>query len=254
MFKMIGETREKLEKFEGRRRASVSFTQKLNEAMLNRSMEQVSMEVEHDPVLKEPEQSSCPPVKQARINPTMDSPKTATITSVAVPTATQQTPQPALRKSQQSKDVFREDLSNASKMSSGKMSTPTRKVGTALRSMPNLTPIVTPQVSMTTMRRSIVPGSILKNFNTPKQFAPVQPVVEINPLHGPVKLRFADHIKWIQELKSDPEWLNDDDQVSKWNPLSEDYLDKHGPTAGKEKTDFQQEAGKLFNPTTIFYI
>lgn len=192
---------------------------------------------------KKPEPSNCPPLKQARVfNKSTDSLRTEATKSVAVPTAHQQTPQPNTRKSQQHKLPNTLQALSASK-GTGKnvsiMSTPTRKVTTVPSALH-----FTPQVLSSAQRRN-VPNSALKAVGkTPNVLAPICEITsDINPLHGPLQLKSVEYIKWAQQLEFDPNWL-DVERVPEWNPLPDDYLDKHGPTAGQEKTDLKRKAGK----------
>jgi hypothetical protein len=245
LHKKLNETRDRLNELEeivANRRAPAGFKQILAEAKLNHSMAPQSPMV-MSPAIK-PEPSNCPPSKQARMfSHPEESPHSEAAKSSAVPTALQQTPQANTRKShQQSKIPSALKAFSAVRPThnnSTQMSTPTRKIAA--------TPKVlgfTPQVSSSVQRRNVPSSALRAVANTPNLLAPiVEDPVEMNPLHGPVQLKSVEYIKWAQQLEFDPNWLNAE-RVPKWNPLSEDYLDKYGPTAGQEKTELKRKAGK----------
>jgi hypothetical protein len=248
LHRKLNETREKLDELESKvvnRRTSASFKQILAEAKFNRSVAQSPMAI--SPAKKAAEPSNCPPLKQARMfNEPTDSPRTEAAKSSSVPTVFQQTPQTNNRKSQQQHKISSTlKVLSASRNNTSIMSTPTRKV-TAAPSVLRFTP----QVSASAQRRN-VPNSALKAVIS----APLAPIDEassdMNPLYGPVQLKSVEYIKWAQQLKFDPNWL-DAERVPKWNPLPDDYLDHHGPTAGKEKTELKRKAGKFITVDSLY--
>ncbi|KAI6174907.1 hypothetical protein M3Y97_00973400 [Aphelenchoides bicaudatus] len=214
LHKKLNETREKLVDLENKvanRRSSANFKQILADAKLNRSMAHSPMAISP---AKKPESSNCPPLKQARVsNLPTDTPRSQKANSVAIPTAHQQTPQPSMRKVQQVK-----------------LPNPLQALTSNRKAQSEANRMLTPS-----------PSALRAVYNTPVLLAPTREFAEINPLHGPVQLKSVEYIKWAHELEFDPNWL-DAERLPKWNPLSDDHLDLHGPTAGKEKSELKRKA------------
>lgn len=172
-------------------------------------------------VSEKSEESDRPPIKRACIGQTMESMRTAT----------QRTPQRS-RKFQH--------LDNIPENERMFTTPPTRETLKAVRSMPDFTP-----QHLVSSQHKDTPSSILKVFldSAIQNSIQTQMIVDVDPLHGPVMLKSIGHIKWSQKMNIDPEWLNK--QMPEWDLLPDNYLDKHGPTAGKEKTGLQREAGNV---------
>lgn len=178
----------------------------------------------------------------------MDSPTTVSNMSVDIPTVIQGGSRPSFHKYQPLRGAsnYRKDFGNTPKTLAERMSTSFRNVDIPVRLIPIFTPIAIPRVLETVQRRSTALSSILMNGKTPRQSTSIQTSVEVSPMYGPVSLKSINHIRWFQGLKKpDSTWLDNDDQWPEWNPLPEDYLDTHGPTAGKKKADLQREAGNF---------
>lgn len=228
------------------RRISASFYQILADAKLNRSVQETSPN-ELPPPHESPAivvgPTNCPPAKKARaFNNSIASPRSVS-KSVAIPTAFQKTPQAKVSKCQQQKkppnalQVLSSSRNTHQVHDTSKLSTPTRRI----KETPTLRQN-TPQLS--SLPRRIVPTSVLRAINTPSiQLFEQDGDVKLDPMHGPVQLKSIVDLKWAQELGAVPEGPYEV-RVPVWNPLSEDYFDHQGPTAGCEKGSVSRKVGK----------
>jgi len=192
----LGETAAKLTEIEDKfanRRTTIGFKQILAELKLNRTF------ANDAPLEVKPR--NCPPLKQSRYN-VNESPRNS---SIAIPTAFEQTPIPNTSKSQQWKPL--NDL----------------QIWSAAR----------------TPRRKILQDEML----TPAQTCNTA-IFNSNPMHYPIPLKSLEDLKWAQMLSHDPNWL-DEVKVPRWTPLAENHFDLHDPTAGIEKDELRLKAEEI---------